>query len=327
MKSLLLLAALVFANCWWPTQANAQSCYGQSGASGECAKIIDVAVYGDTDRRRTEEEFAKDVGESLSTIHNRFAATGTLSCLGSIPCDGHPEKRCPVTVDGAAQLTVGTDVITTAGHSLIEPDSCLVMAKAENCTFTIVGNGRPQVIKVNNLVGQGFKCPAIPTPDLDWAVMKLSQKVKGVVPYHIDPNLVMGVKAGDQVLNVCRSMDFVRTNSKGVASNPKHINSCSVKRVYHGYGNPIYFSTDCDSAILCSGGSLLNGNQDDPALLGMNIRGDETKAVAEQAVKSHTVDKRPYDEQNWGSRYVPFAGDFLEAIKRANEGSATSKHD
>jgi hypothetical protein len=318
VKFLSFLAALLFANQVSMAEANAQSCYGHSASSGECAKITNIAVYGDVDRRRTEEEFARDVGESVVTVHKRFAATGTLSCLGSMPCDGHPEKRCPITSDLSAQLTVGRDVITTANHALIQSNSCLVLAKADDCTFKLAGDGKSQAIRVASLVGQGFKCPAIPTPDLDWAVMKLSQKVKGVVPYRIDSNLVTEVKPGSQVLNVCRSLDFVRPNSKGLPSNPKHINSCSVKGVYNGHGNPIYFSTDCDSAVLCSGGSLLNGNQDDPALLAINIKGDETKTVAEQAVKSHTVDKRPYDEQNWGSRYVPFAGEFMEAIKRAN---------
>jgi hypothetical protein len=63
MKSLLLIAALVFANQFAMVDGNAQSCYGHSTSSGECANIIDVAVCGDVDRRRTEEEFARDVGQ------------------------------------------------------------------------------------------------------------------------------------------------------------------------------------------------------------------------------------------------------------------------
>jgi hypothetical protein len=122
--------------------------------SGECDKIIDVAVYGDEDRRRTEEEFAKDVAESLATIHNRFAAAGTLSCTGSRPCDGHPEKRCPITIDGSAQLTVGADVITTANHTLIEMESCDIIAKAEDCTFTITAQRKTQAIRVQSLINQ-----------------------------------------------------------------------------------------------------------------------------------------------------------------------------
>jgi hypothetical protein len=57
----------------------------------------------------------------------------------------------------------------------------------------------------------------------------------------------------------------------------------------------------------------------------MNVEGDESRSLVDRAVENHSVNKRPFDEQTWGARYLPFAGDFLEAIKRANELSATSK--
>jgi hypothetical protein len=148
MKPLSLTTALLLINCFSFFEVNAQSCYGHSTSSGECAKIIDVAVYGDVDRRRTEEEFAKEVGESFATIQKRFAATGTLTCKGSIPCPSDPKKTCIATMDGSAQLTLGTDVITTASHLLDDPKTCQIYAKADGCTFTIAGNGAPQVIKV-----------------------------------------------------------------------------------------------------------------------------------------------------------------------------------
>jgi hypothetical protein len=279
---------------------------------------------GGPDRRRTEEEFAKDVGESFATIHNRFAATGTLSCLASKPCEGHPEKQCPFTMEASAQL-VGPDVITTAAHTLEDEKTCQPLSKAESCTFTIKGVGAPQMIKVSGLVEQGFKCPTTFRADLDWAVMKLSRAAREVSPYRIDHNLVEEVRSGDRVLTVCRSMDFVRRDRNGQPSNPKHINSCAVRKVYKMYGEPIYFSTDCNSSIYCSGGSLLNGNNDDPALLGMLVNDGEPLADAEKAFYSHTVNKHPFDEQTWAARYIPFAGDFLEAIKRATASSAMSK--
>jgi hypothetical protein len=147
-KYLLLATALLLTNWLSTFEVNAQSCYGGSASSGECAKIIDVAAYGDADRRLTEEDFAREVGESVKVIHDRFAATGTLRCRGVMPCREDASKTCTGTIEGSAQVTGSTGVITTAAHALINPDNCKKMASASNCTFSVEGDSNNQDIKV-----------------------------------------------------------------------------------------------------------------------------------------------------------------------------------
>ncbi|OKO88747.1 hypothetical protein AC629_08350 [Bradyrhizobium sp. NAS80.1] len=70
----------------------------------------------DTERRMTEETYAKTNGLSPDAVGSRFAASGVLRCPGG---------------DSSAQVTGARDVITTAAHAFREvckpptsPDKC-----------------------------------------------------------------------------------------------------------------------------------------------------------------------------------------------------------
>jgi hypothetical protein len=316
MKAFRIATALVLANLWLPVLAEAQSCYGHSNLSGECAKVIGVAAYGDADRRRTEEEFAREVGESVKVIHGRFAATGTLSCRGVGPCAQDPSKTCTGMVEGSAQVTANSGVITTAAHVLNVPENCKKVTAASNCTFSIEGDSNNQNIKVVSLLDQGFHCPTLPNDFDDWAVMKLSRPVKGVVPYRVDP--ARSLHVGDRVMSVCRSADFLRVGSGGVNYNPKHIANCTIKNVYPEYTEVnVPPRSDCAIAEMCSGGSVLSGNQDNPALLAIHVIQTESHDEQQSAVKNKTTNIRPYNESAWSTEEVPVSGKFLDAILKA----------
>jgi hypothetical protein len=175
------------------------------------------------------------------------------------------------------------------------------------------GDSNNQNIKVASLADQGFRCPVLPHDYDDWAVMKLSRPVKGVVPYRVDP--ARSLRVGDRVMSVCRSADFLRAGPGGVNFSPKHFSNCTIKAVYPEYPDPP--RSDCDVADMCSGGGVLSGNQNNPALLAIHTVQPETHDELKSAVKSKTVNIRPYDETAWSTEEVPVSGKFLDAILKA----------
>jgi hypothetical protein len=74
---------------------------------------------------------------------------------------------------------------------------------------------------------------------------------------------------------------------------------------------------------MCSGGSLLGGNSDDPTLLGVCAQNEERDALLVAAIAAHRVNKASYDEVKWANRYIPLAGEFLETVLRAVDSGAT----
>jgi hypothetical protein len=178
----------------------AEYCDGSSQPGSQpnfCPYIHRVAVFGDVDKRKTEAEFAAQTGEPLSVIHERFAATGVLNCRGS--------KQ---TVEGSAQLTGNSKTITTAAHILEDIKTCEETSAIPDCTFSVQTPTGPVTKKIAKVIGQGFRCPTIPTSDLDWAVMELGEAITGVRPYKPDKAATDKLEIGDDVLLVCRTLHF-----------------------------------------------------------------------------------------------------------------------
>jgi hypothetical protein len=141
--------------------------------------------------------------------------------------------------------------------------------------------------------------------------MKLKQPIQGVQPYRVSPKEVGRMKDGDEVITVCHSADFMPK-----LGSPKHVGFCHLGKVYWP-GNPTYTTSDCDAGGFCSGGSMLSGNEDDPALLAITQGVNETPEEEDESIRHNRVNKKPYDEANWSSGFVTVKGDFLEAIKSA----------
>jgi hypothetical protein len=97
------------------------------------ALLHPIAVYGDHDHRLNEADFAASVGELKQTIHNRYAATGTITC-------GNYE--------GSAEVTVKNDTIVTAAHMFYAGFTCAQDGHAESCVFSYSRlDGTPRKLK------------------------------------------------------------------------------------------------------------------------------------------------------------------------------------
>jgi hypothetical protein len=154
------------------------------------ALLHPIAVYGDHDHRLNEADFAASVGESKQTIHDRYAATGTLTCE---------------TYQGTAEIVLKNDTIVTAAHMFFFGTTCNVRGSAEKCVFSYTTfDGTSRTIKVKKMFDAGFKCRGIPKsdgadlpdPKSDWAVLKLESSVDEVTPYQAESEPVIPV-AGD----------------------------------------------------------------------------------------------------------------------------------
>ncbi|WP_438275804.1 hypothetical protein [Nitrobacter sp.] len=131
---------------------------------------------------------------------NRYAATGKLYCR---LLNGRQ------TYKGSAQLTYKHDLITTAGHSLIniEGTNCQTMARAQDCKFIINVGGKTREMGIAGLEGIGLSCPTKNSPDDDWAIMRLMRPIKDVEPYGIS-NQSQLLSIGTRVVTVAHSVDF-----------------------------------------------------------------------------------------------------------------------
>jgi hypothetical protein len=279
-----------------------------------------VAVYGDHDHRLNEADFAASVGESKQTIHDRYAATGIIFCGNA---------------DATAEVIVKNDTIVTAAHVFYFGNGCNPRGPADKCVFSYTkSDGASRTIKVMKMLEQGYKCPGTPDPTTDWAVLNLESPADGVTPYRVESKTLQKALAptgfepyqvkpnppkGFPVVFVAHSADFfIKGKSKNVY--PKHFEKCEVKNVYSEWGSdPTYYKTDCDGAEGSSGGGIVDGNHDNPILMGINAANGETDKQLHQAIDSGIPNKGEYNEHSWANEFIPVAGDFLRAIKRATE--------
>lgn len=143
----------------------------------------------------------------------RYAATGDFACSG---------------LNGQANLTVQGDVITTAAHMVYGDVKCNQKAALRSCTFTVQYMGKIQTAHASKIINSGFKCPGGPfDPTKDWIVLKLDKLVDGVKPYRVDADKSSGLSAGQDVIAVGKSIDFLPSHPKVPPKDyrdyPKHI--------------------------------------------------------------------------------------------------------
>lgn len=133
-----------------------------------------IAIFGDDDRR-TEEQFALENKMSLSEVQNRYAATGILTCEGS---------------ELTANLTLVNNLVVTSAHGFNSSSTCEQESKPSSCTFSVKIGNVTKKQRVQKLMASGFRCPARPANGDDWAVLKLENKIEGVMPYSVTGQLV-----------------------------------------------------------------------------------------------------------------------------------------
>ena len=230
-------------------------------------------------------------------------ATGKLDCNGSI---------------ATANLTLKNNIITTVSHILWSYD-CARLKGPQQCRFIYLVENREYSVGVEKSLATGFKCPEKPSRLQDWAVLKLKGPVVGLTPYNVPGANDTRLAKNKNVVSVAAmSIDFVRPNPQsGRPENPKHVENCSVEKLFGGMF-PLAVSSNCGNSSGSSGGALLDPDLRSPTLLAITTNNEESPQLVNQAIKSGTPNVAPYDEQSWANRGIPLNGRFLEAIINAN---------
>ncbi len=292
---LIISIATIFA-----PSAQAVNCIRSAFSDNYRDLIHQVAVI-DENGRRTEEEYAREKSLPLTSVQNRFAATGVLKCGSS---------------RYTAQLTGANDVITTAAHSLVDSKTCRKKSNPENCTFTVKVGESEQVSKVTRLAGIGTQCPEIPQAYEDWAVMKIDPPIRDVNPYDLPTS--DEITEGDKVTSVSGgARDFTRVNPRtGQREMVKSIEDCNVK-VVTSFRLPANFDSNCDAAQGNSGGSLLKNNGGRDVLIGITTGGHETQQQIDNAVRTGRPSTGRYKAGVWATVHVPLNDEFLRIARSA----------
>jgi hypothetical protein len=133
---------------------------------------------------------------------------------------------------------------------------------------------------------------------------------------------------GQPVVTVARASDFTQRDKKGhVVSYPKYIGECTLKTIWKSAGNSIFMGANCDGSTGASGGALLNGNQDNPMLLGIEVVGPETDRQAHEAGRAGHFNAGPYDPVNWGTGFVPVAGKLLNTLQGLDQSGGSGANE
>ena len=134
------------------------------------SQIVPVVVFGRNSRRGVE-EFA--AGEKLNPaeLRARFAGSGLVECG-----DAH----------GAGQLTLASDVITTAAHVFFDEKGA---PRAKTCFFSVDIHGKELRVPIDlGSIVAGSKDPYAIAAVHDWAVARLTHPVEGATPFSLaDP--------------------------------------------------------------------------------------------------------------------------------------------
>lgn len=213
---LLFVAALIAAGLGASTTARADDRYAP-----ELLKPYVPAVSMDADRRLAR-------GRKSDA---RFGATGIVRCGHAI---------------GTAQLTLKSDVITTAAHVLIGNDG---RPRATTCTFepTMGPNAHPVAIDMTS-IRAGSRTPLSEPAVRDWAVARLVVPIHDTAPYGL---AAAGATPSDVLM------------CAGGNGNPDAMATerCAVRRWLATAPDGIReFAIDCSAAPGSSGGALIVGH-------------------------------------------------------------------
>ena len=131
--------------------------------------IMPVVAVGDKGRQDPA-DFAKSRGLDLRALKRATAASGLVTCGAA---------------QGAGQLTLANDVITTAAHVFFDERGRL-RAGSDHCQFLVVV-GQEIVMTMIDVrsIQAGAHDPYGQSPARDWAVARLLRPVDGITPYGV----------------------------------------------------------------------------------------------------------------------------------------------
>jgi hypothetical protein len=186
------------------------------------------AVTMERDLRTEPETFARKAGITLEEFRSRHGASGLVRCGKAT---------------GSGQLTLASDVITTAGHVFIAPGGKL---RSPTCTFEPTATPGVSIpIDLSSIV-TGSSDPMQERATLDWAVARLAVNLETARPYAI----------GEQPEGPAPVMLYGGGNGQAATTG---VERCSTRRVTAKAPEGIReLSFDCSAAPGGSGAALLN---------------------------------------------------------------------
>ena len=210
--------------------AHAASFLPKPDAGAARAHVVPVVVFGGNSRRTTE-AFSGEHHLNAAELRDAHTASGLIQCG-----DAH----------GAGQLTLSTNVITTAAHVFFDEDG---FPRAHSCTFDLPGNGKTAHIPIDLAsIVAGSTNPYAVAPAHDWAVARLTRRVAGVKPYTIAEDM----HSNEPMTFVARGhIDW------GDAKNLSFQECMMHDQISVGEEGTREFSFDCDTGDGASGGALM----------------------------------------------------------------------
>ena len=248
-RSKWLLIVPLFAGIAANMAALADPAYDE-GHLVQPARLYVPAVSMETDRRISPEDWARRNSTGKSKTSRRFGATGLVRCSGAV---------------GTAQLTLRSDIITTAAHVLIGTDG----QPRTSCTFQATGGGAPVTIDPKSIKA-GSRSPMSDPATRDWAVARLERPIQDATPYGLAPAgskpggvfmFAGGNKRADQMgAEQCNARGMLTASPQGVRE----------------------FAIDCNAAPGSSGAALTAGHQ----IVGIYVGYRSTDPARAQAFSS-----------------------------------------
>jgi hypothetical protein len=205
--------------------------FRQASLSGDGAALNAPyvrAVTMERDQRAEPETFARQAGITLEEFRARHGGSGLIRCGQAT---------------GSGQLTLASNVITTAGHVFIASGGKL---RSSSCTFEPTATPGVSIpIDLSSIV-TGSSDPMQERATLDWAVARLDATPERARPYAI----------GEQPEAPAPVMLYGGGNGQAATTG---VEQCSTRRVTAKAPEGIReLSFDCSAAPGGSGAALLN---------------------------------------------------------------------
>jgi hypothetical protein len=254
--------------------------------------IVTVAST-DTDRRMTEEAYAKANGLSPDAVRSRFAASGVLRCPGG---------------DSSAQVTGARDVITTVAHAF--RDLCKPHTSPDKCVFEYYREAEKRSIPLSATLWMGTCSDSAPRAIVgDWAVAKLEFPAEAR-PYEIYEGMEILVEL-ERVLAVV-GYDILAAGKKDkYGPFNKTMQECQVRDVRDWS----IFETNCEFEVGASGSALFRLRDNRMTLFGV-LNGDyHDKGYCPRG-------SCEFKSRTWSSVYVTVKGEFKDRLLAAVSQSA-----
>ncbi|MBI1869210.1 MAG: trypsin-like peptidase domain-containing protein [Methylocystis sp.] len=193
-----------------------------------------VMVLG-ADERMGVEQFAAAHKLAIDELRRAHAASGLVECG-----DAH----------GAGQLTLATNVITTAAHVFFDEQG---ERRAATCNFVAEIDGEQSRIAIDmTSIVAGTLQPYAVKAVHDWAVARLTRPLDGASPYEL---------ASDLAVN--DAVEFVaRGHSDWGDGRRMSFQDCALRAQTNAAGDGAReFAFDCGTGDGASGGAVLLGDQ------------------------------------------------------------------